>query len=189
MIFAFDMETTGLDVEKDEPVEVGFALLDDGPEYYISSFMVNTAVPINEKAQAVHGFSAESVKRGLPVQTMVALIEGIFKQNQIDAILGYNAFKFDIPMLNATLRRNGSTLDLTQYKAIDPAMWYLCDKIYNQARPADNAGLKVVAEIYVPKGTRYNLETVCGLYEVPLVNAHQASGDLCATIELWKKMR
>lgn len=182
--FAFDLETTGLDVEKDEPVEIAFALIKPEGEYHITSLIVNTAVPVNPEALKVHKIGPELIKHGIVTHVVASFLDSILDRHSIDTIIGYNIFKFDIPMLQHFLRRNGHDIDFcNDYKIEDVALWWCADKIFHCPRPVDLAGLKQIADRRLPFGSRYNLASVCEQ------NAHRASADLEATIELWRKLR
>lgn len=189
--FAFDLETTGVDVVNDEPVEIGFAVVNEDGTFVEgpTSFFVNTKRPVNPGAAKCHGITKEQMESGMAPGIVCQVIHQVFQRHQIDAILGFNCFKFDVPMLhNFLIRHNGMSF-MDGFQIEDPAMWFLADDIYKVSRPMTLDDLGVVADRRVPYGTKFNLGFLCGKFGVTHQNAHRAEGDLLATIDLWKKMK
>lgn len=195
--FAFDLETTGVDVTKDEPIEIAFAIVPEEGPYRITSFLVKTDVPISPEAQRVHGICPEVVRGGLNPSTACQIIFDIIDNNEIHEFLGFNCFRFDIPMLANFLHRHHNDPRFPgwepRYLVVsgveDPALWYLAEKVYKMPIPYNNPEMKAIADKKVPYGTRYNLGVLCDIYGIKNKKAHSAEGDLVATIELWRMMK
>lgn len=188
-VFAFDLETTGINTETDEPVEIAYTFFDaDGePRKYVAH-LIKSSVPINPKAQAVHGITPAQVSKGMDPREFVATLEKHFEEQKPDIILGYNHFRFDIPMLANFIKRHGGTLDLHSYKVEDPALWYLAT-IFNVPFPVTNEEYRSIAIRRVPFGTRFNLTVMTERLGIAFSDAHRAENDLKATIAVWRKMR
>jgi len=95
----FDLETTGLDPEKDRIVELAMSA-EEGEVYSL----VNPGMPIPAEATATHGITDDDVRGAPPFRELVEAVEGMLE----DAVLvGYNSLRFDVPFLDAELRRAG----------------------------------------------------------------------------------
>ena len=192
--FAFDLETTGIDVANDEPVEISFSIVRDEGPVRPTTFLIKTARDIHEKAQAVHGISKEELVAGLSPSLACIVLDDVFKRVNFDGLLAFNGFKFDIPMLTHFIRRSNphartAVEALSVLPVEDPALWYLAEKVFSRERPVTREGCAQVAAEWVPKGTKFNLGHLCGLYGIEHRGAHSAAGDLMATVELWRKMK
>jgi len=190
MFFTTDLETSGLDVKKDEPVEIGFALVNPEGPYHITSMIVRSAVEVHPKALECHCIVSELVENGVRPAVVARMIAEILSDPEIEGVVGFNAFKFDIPMLKNFLERHGQDGSVFDRLPVeDPAMWYLAEDVFHCPRPKTKYEYGEMATKWVPKGQKYNLAHVCEQNEVVLENAHRAAGDLEATIMLWRQMR
>jgi DNA polymerase III epsilon subunit-like protein len=188
--FAFDLETVSTDVVNGEPVQIGVTLVDsDGTYEPIRSHYVATEVPMTDGALKVHGIGPEIYMKGWKPSKVVEAVERFIKKNNVEGIIAFNGIRFDVPMLQNFIKRHGGSFDLWSLQIDDPAIWYLADKIYKCERPKNNQESKAIAQRYIPKGTKFNLKYVSSEFGVNLVNAHAASADIEATIEVWKKMK
>ena len=124
----FDIESTGTNPRTDRIIDLAIVKLfpDGAVEEY--PFRVNPGIPIPRETTDIHGIRDEDVA-GLPGFAEVA--------SQVQAILadcdlsGYNAIRFDIPMLVAEMERAGNPLDLTGRCLIDP------QRIFHRREPRD----------------------------------------------------
>ncbi len=111
----FDLETTGTDTNNDRIISFA-ARKWVSDEKFELEFKCNPGIPIPEGATAVHGISNEDVA-GLPSfmhysALVMDFIEGL-------PLAGYNIASFDVPMLDAELRRCGLPGLPTNVKIID----------------------------------------------------------------------
>ncbi len=96
----FDLETTGLNIMKDEPVQfAGMLFSSNGICMRSLKFYINTDVPIEPGAAKVHGITkemiiAEGYSRSLAAERYVNLVW----EFQPLTLFGYNAANFDFPM-------------------------------------------------------------------------------------------
>ena len=91
-----DLETTGINVSSDRIVEISVLKISpNGKEEWMSS-RVNPGIPIPPKSTAIHGIRDEDVVSSPPfkeiAKNLTSFIEGC-------DLAGYNAIKFDIPVL------------------------------------------------------------------------------------------
>lgn len=113
-VTAFDLETTGTDVDSDRIVSAAVVLIDEhGTVVQRAEWLINPGVPIPPGATEVHGITDELASAGmLPhraiPQVLVTLDEFLC---QSDALVIYNA-PFDLTMLDRELTRYypGTTL-------------------------------------------------------------------------------
>jgi DNA polymerase-3 subunit epsilon len=115
-LVGFDLETTGIDVEKEKIVQI--ALVRIAPDGSRRTFetLVNPERPIPPEATAVHGIKDADV-RGMPTFSQ---IRRDVEEYLTDADLaGFNSVRFDLPLLQAELHRAGSALDFAGVRHLD----------------------------------------------------------------------
>lgn len=102
-VLTFDVETTGLDVNVARVVEFG-GVLYAGGEMTRRRTIINPGVPIPFEASRVHGITDDVVVGKKTFAEAWPRIEPWF-----DDVLacGYNATRYDAPLLNAELERHG----------------------------------------------------------------------------------
>jgi DNA polymerase III epsilon subunit-like protein len=94
-LFAYDYETTGTDVTKDRPLQVGVC---DWTGRIVINTLCNPAMPIAEEASKVHGISASDLV-GFPDYLMALWTqEMVFLSVEDPIIAGFNTSMFDGPM-------------------------------------------------------------------------------------------
>jgi inhibitor of KinA sporulation pathway (predicted exonuclease) len=109
ILFSLDFEATGLDLEKDRIIEVGFALYSTGRERVIeqTSFLVNSdGVPVTEEATSVTRITQDMVNIfGHPQGDVIGAYNDYWAASE--AIIGHNITWFDMPMLRNAGQRTG----------------------------------------------------------------------------------
>ena len=103
----FDLETTGVDVEKDRIVQIAVLRLEPGPDPSIplrfeDVWLVNPGMPIPAVATAIHGIEDDTVT-DMPHFCDVA--EGIKAVFWRADVCGHNALRFDVPLLENEMKR------------------------------------------------------------------------------------
>jgi DNA polymerase III subunit epsilon len=114
LLVGFDVETTGLDPQRDEPIAYGFAEFAFGTLVELSEFYVRPDAPIHPAAERVHGTSAADLEEMFQAGTARTPAAGAARAAQQllnfvrrDAVfVGANPM-FDFTMLDAVLRRHG----------------------------------------------------------------------------------
>lgn len=95
-----DFEATGVDPETDRIVE--FAFLDFESGLWVKR--VNPGVPIPASASEVHGIYDDDVVRE---PLFAAYAEEVERRVEGKVLVGYNSRRYDVPLLDAELRRAG----------------------------------------------------------------------------------
>jgi len=161
-LVAFDIETTGLDVENDRIVEISFEIIAETESWKSENktYRLNPEVPIPPEASAIHGIKDEDVKNCLTFRELA----GEFWSIVSDAILiGYNIKNFDLPFLAKEFERNSSyKLDISRLGIID---------VYVVYAKMESRDLQAAYKFYLSK---------------PMENAHSAKGDAQAAAEILK---
>ena len=154
-----DLETTGINIGSDRIVEICLVkVLPDGSTE-IKTERINPTIPIPAESQAIHGISDEEVK-DKPTFAEIAPALSAFIANA--DLAGYNAIKFDIPLLVEEFLRAEIDFEVKGRKLVD------VQNIFHKMEPRNlAAGYK----FYCKKD---------------LVNAHSAEADTLATYEILK---
>jgi DNA polymerase III subunit epsilon len=154
-----DLETTGINVSADRIVEISLLkITPDGKEQWMTS-RVNPEMPIPPKVTAIHGISdsdvADSPTFGEIAKNVAAFIEGC-------DLAGYNAVKFDIPVLAEEFLRVNVDFNFNKRKYVDPQVIF-----YKK----EQRTLAAAYQFYCKKD---------------LKNAHSAKADTQATYDVLK---
>jgi DNA polymerase-3 subunit epsilon len=155
----FDLETTGLNVSSDRIIELSVLKVNPDGSQEVVNTRINPEMPINPKATAIHGIKdsdlVSSPKFGEIAQSLSAFLEGC-------DLAGYNAIKFDIPVLVEEFIRVGYDFNITDRKFIDVQV------IFHRK---EQRTLSAAYQFYCKK---------------ELDNAHSALADATATFEILK---
>lgn len=107
---AYDIETTGLDKEKDRIIEVGLALYSTGQHRILESagFLVKSdGVPITPEITEITGITQAAVDRfGYEQDEALTDIISWFGRGA-DAVVAHNGIRFDMPVTFNSLKRLG----------------------------------------------------------------------------------
>jgi DNA polymerase-3 subunit epsilon len=158
-IVFIDLETTGINVSSDRIVEISaLKISPNGKEQWMTT-LVNPEMPIPAKVTAIHGIS-ESDVAGAPTFREIAKNVASFLEGC--DLAGYNAMKFDIPVLAEEFLRTDVDFNFRKRKYVD------------------------VQIIFYKKEQR----TLAAAYRFycnrELENAHSANADTAATYEVLK---
>jgi DNA polymerase III epsilon subunit-like protein len=108
ILFAFDLETTGLDFVKDRPIEVGAILYSTTQQKCLESqgFLVSTDVPITAEITRLTSITSQAVKKfGLDSCDALGIV--LQMMAEADAVIGHNIVRFDKRMLQSWYGREG----------------------------------------------------------------------------------
>ena len=159
-IIFFDIESTGLDPQKDRIVELAaIKIFPDGTrEEKCKRF--NPMIPIPKEATAIHGISDADVRDEPPFYKVARGKRGIAAFFKESDLAGFNIITFDIPLLKKELERADEHLDLSSVSVVD-AM--------------------TIFKVREPR----NLEAALRFYcDKEHVNAHAALDDVKATMDV-----
>ena len=153
----FDIESTGLNVASDRIVEISVLKVHPSGEQEVKTRRINPTIPISPEAQRIHGISNEDVA-DCPTFKEVAKSLAIWMSGCDFA--GYNAIKFDIPLLAEEFLRAGVSFDFRKRKILD---------VQNIFHKMEQRTLSAAYRFYCSK---------------ELENAHSAEADTIATFEI-----
>lgn len=111
-----DLETTGINVSTDRIVEISVLKISPGGKQEWMSTRVNPEIPIPPKSTAIHGITDADVADAPTfreiAKKLIAFLEGT-------DLAGYNAIKFDIPVLAEEFLRINMDFNFLKRKYID----------------------------------------------------------------------
>ena len=95
----FDTETTGLDVEKDDFVQLGCIVFpESNPSNRTSSvWLADPGMDVPDAATAVHGITTQAVKGRLPSKTIAQAWWDDHQHHEV--FVGHNIRSYDMPLL------------------------------------------------------------------------------------------
>ena len=158
-IAIFDLETTGLHVAKDRIVEISIHKVNPNGTEESKTWLLNPDYPISEEASSIHGYTNADVEK-YPTFKQEAKNISDFLTNC--DLAGFNAIKFDIPLLVEEFLRVEVDFDVRTRKMID------VQNIFMKMEPRT---LKAAYRFYLNK---------------ELNDAHSAEADANATYEIFK---
>lgn len=158
-IVFFDIESTGLHVTKDRIVELALLKVFPDASQESLTFRINPGIPIAPEATAVHGISNEDV---VFEPRFEQLAPRIFEFIEGCDLGGFNALRFDIPMLMEEFLRVGMDIGIESREVIDVQVIF---------HKMEERTLSAAYRFYCNK----NLE-----------DAHSAKADTLATWEVFK---
>lgn len=156
-LVCFDLETTGVSVERDRIVEIAMVRIEPGGERSTFRSLVNPGMPIPPGATAVHGISDADVR---DAPRFEQIVDRILEMLDGADLAGYNTGRFDIPLLTAELARTGREAEMAGRRHFDAF------KIFVRMEP------RTLTAAY----SKY-----CG---AELADAHSALADVEATLEV-----
>jgi DNA polymerase-3 subunit epsilon len=175
-LVAFDLETTGTDVETDRIVTAAVVRLE--PHGAISeerTWLLNPGVAIPEQASAIHGISTahareHGVSAAAAIEEITHALAGVLRSGTPLVVM--NA-RYDLSLLERECRRYGvgsiaDRLGTVLAPVIDPLV---LDKHVDKYRRGKRA-----------------LHALCAHYRVTLDDAHNASADAVAAARVVRRM-
>ena len=155
----FDLETTGAKVGKDRIVEIAILRVDTNNQESQKVWRINPEMEISFQATQVHGISNQMVEKE---PNFAHYSNEIYQFIKGCDLAGFNAIKFDIPILVEELIRADIDFDFSRIRMIDSQV------IYHKKEPRN---LSAALKFYCNKD---------------LENAHSALDDTIATYEVFK---
>ncbi len=155
----YDTETTGLDLTRDEIVQLSaIKINEDGEVVDTFDVMVEPSVPISEAAYKTHGFDLSYIRAHHGVTAKEALL-GFAEFVKGAVLVGHNNFGYDKPLLARQYKENG--LALPEIKGEFDTL--------------------PIAKLFYPELENYKLSTLCSRFSIVNECAHNALGDITAT--------
>ena len=159
VFYAFDTETTGIDVWNDRIVTATIASI-DGPNVETLTWLINPGINIPQAATDVHGITTQHAQEnGQNPAEAIREITAVL--SDAHPVVAFNA-SYDFTILTAEAERHGTRVDVPA--VIDP---HVIDKHVDPRR----------------RGKR-TLTATCEHYGVKQTDAHDATGDALAAARL-----
>lgn len=189
-LVCFDVESTGLDVEKDRIVEVGFVkLFPDGRREQIQR-RVDPGIDIPESATKIHGIRNEDV-RGLFGEPPLSRVGAELLQFIGDADLaGFNAVSYDLPIWLAECERHGLDFPMAGRHLVDARLVFLgkepsWDRFIQGPRNLNNAVLHYCGRDQAAEFAQRDVdEAGPPAADLDAANRHSAVKDADATLDV-----
>ncbi|HOX26847.1 MAG TPA: 3'-5' exonuclease [Candidatus Krumholzibacteria bacterium] len=156
-LVCFDLETTGTDPAKDRIVQIALVRVEPDGGRRTFTTLVNPQRPIPAEATAVHGIRDEHVRAAPSFSQIRAEVEEFLAGADL---VGFNALNFDLPLLEAEIRREGGAFQARGRRLLDAMV------IFHRKEPRN---LVAAVRFY------------CGR---ELAGAHSAEADALATLDV-----
>ncbi len=154
-----DIETTGINVSSDRIVEISVLKISPGGKEEWMSTRVNPGMPIPAKSTAIHGITDDDVKNA-PAFKEIARNLALFLEGS--DLAGFNAIKFDIPVIAEEFLRVNIDFNFLKRKYVDVQVIF---------HKKEQRTLSAAYQFYCSKA---------------LENAHSSKADTQATFEVLK---
>lgn len=194
-VAAFDLETTGVDVEADRIVSASLVVVDpSGNVTTAETWLLNPGIEIPAEATAVHGITTEQARAdGMDAREGIGrIVARLFStltdddgtSNGIPLVV-YNA-PFDLTMLDREYRRHW-LIGLEQAVDVTDNQGVVASPIWGDVIPVIDP-LVIDKHVDRYRAGRRTLEAVCTVHSVPLSDAHSSAGDATAAALLAQRM-
>jgi len=100
----FDIEATGIDIARDRIVELALVRLEPNGHEEIHEWRLNPQMPIPKEATAIHGISDADIAQAPTFAEIAPALAELLRGTDLG---GYNARRFDVPMLECEFARVG----------------------------------------------------------------------------------
>ena len=157
----FDLETTGTNVTADRIVEISVVKVHPNGDKEERTRRINPLVPIPEQASKVHGIYLKDIIDEPPFSKLAKNLYDFIGDADL---AGFNSNKFDIPFLIEEFKRAGIDFSIEDRKLVD---------VQNIFHKMEKRTLAAGYKFYCDKD---------------LNNAHSASADTFATLEIMEAM-
>lgn len=152
-----DLETTGINVAADRIIEISIVKIQPDGNKEIITERINPTIPISPQATAIHGITNEDLKDEPTFRERAGAFASFIGNADL---AGYNAIKFDIPLLVEEFLRADVDFELKGRRQVD---------VQNIFHKMEQRTLAAAYQFYCNKD---------------LVNAHSAEADTLATYEI-----
>jgi len=158
-LVVFDLETTGINTQKDRIIEISMLKVFPNGDEELRTYRVNPTIPIPKDSSAIHGIFDQDVADKPTFNQLAKEIEHFL---ELCDFAGFNSNKFDFPLLVEEFYRAEIDFEIDNRKFID------VQRIFHTMEPRN---LSAAYKFYCDR----NLE-----------NAHSAEADTIATWNILK---
>ena len=156
-IVFFDLETTGVNIQKDRIVEICVCKITPDEETEVKTRKINPEMHIPKESSDIHGITDEDVANE---PTFNAIASSFYEYLKGCDLAGYNIKRFDVPLLIEEFKRAGLDFDVSEIRLVD------MQTIFHKMEP------RTLTAAY---------KFFCGK---ELTNAHSAEADVLASVEV-----
>ncbi len=133
-IAVFDIESTGTNCLRDRIIDLGIVIIYPDGKRKTLSFRINPGIPIPPESSRVHGIRDEDVESAPAFKDIAAEVCGVLEDCDL---AGFNAVRYDIPMLCEEFARAGVSFQMEGRRVVDAQI------IFHLKEPRDlSAALK-----------------------------------------------
>jgi DNA polymerase III epsilon subunit-like protein len=198
----WDLETSGLNPEKDKILEIGAIVIRDGNIVKEFSALLNHKIDIDPVITNLTGLTKEKLEaEGRDPKEVIGEFIGMLQEEEMNVT--HNGFRFDIPFLKAQTFAIMGTMEPDQWdrlnaffhklfmNGIDTAAIYKGKKMGMNRMIGESflqyANRALLARVY---GLKYNVGICCDELGVDRsqITQHRAGGDIILTNEIFKKL-
>jgi len=193
----YDLETTGLDHTKDQPIEIGIIKIDDiTKEIEEYDIFIKPQQPISDEIKNLTGLTNEMLdEKGVDINlAMPALFKVMGIRNdgydEDVKIIGHNILGFDNLFLNRYAKELRYQLPKSDHY-FDTAGEFRAMLLGEERHigETDHDFHKRILSIFA-KGVRYNLTAACKHYGIDMPDAaHRANHDCRYTLRVFEKQK
>lgn len=186
----FDLETTGLNISNDRVIEISILKVHPNGNKEQKTLRINPGMPVPPESTKIHGITDEDLKDKPSFKDVAKELSRFLAGCDLS---GYNAIKFDIPVLMEEFLRCDTDFDLNNRHVVDVqnifmkmeprtlkgAYRFFCQKELEDAHSAE-ADTTATYEILKAQLDRYqgvDYEGREGIVEHPVVNDVKALHD------------
>lgn len=156
-LVVLDVETTGVDVEKDRVISLAWGKFEGGTNDAIQEYLFHPGMEIPPESTAVHGITNDDVAEAMP---FFHWAKDFARQWAGCDVCGFNARSFDLPVLKREFEHAGVPWPFEGAKVVDPY------RVYNRMEPRT---LGAACRHYLGR---------------EIENAHEAAADVLHTVEV-----
>ncbi|MFA6551419.1 MAG: 3'-5' exonuclease [Patescibacteria group bacterium] len=190
----YDFETTGLDYQKEQPIEIGVIKINEQGEREEYDIFIKPPAPLSEDIKRITNITDEMLaEKGIglkPAMEALFYLLGMTKDAyaQDTLIIGHNIIGFDNLFLGKYAREYGYQLPPKKHffdTAAEFRALMLNEKKYQEENVYDfhERILRIVMQ-----GVRYNLTVACQHYGIVMDKAaHRADNDCMYTLQVFEK--
>ena len=164
-LIVFDIESTGISPRADRIIELAAIRIDPDGTETSGYWLLNPGVPIPVETTAIHGITDEHVASQPTFKDKALEILAFFGDADL---AGFNAGRFDIPMLAEEFTRAGIRFDADRRKLLDAqrifhskerrdlsaALAFYCDRAHTDAHGAE-ADVRATLDVILGQFKKY----------------------------------
>lgn len=191
---AWDLETTGLDPQKDHIIEIGAVLVEGGVETNRISMLLNHRIEIPEFITKLTGITrAEIDKDGIdPEDAWKLFFNFMNKADWRDGIipnLTHNGVNFDFKFLGKLPGKYYNNIEKMKKGSVDSAMMYKAKELgMPQAYNENLYDFNIRVGKVIAKGVFFNINHCCKELGIDNGRGHRALDDARASHEIYQKL-